>query len=68
MCASTVNFINLSVKLSGIGDPIQLALNKIVPIANLPGVGANLQDRIENVVVSTPLSVYGTLQTDLSPF
>ncbi|KAG8712955.1 hypothetical protein FRC09_019289 [Ceratobasidium sp. 395] len=37
--------------LSGIGDSNQLAKYNIPTVANLPGVGANLQDRIEMTVV-----------------
>ncbi|KAG8682825.1 hypothetical protein FRC08_014701 [Ceratobasidium sp. 394] len=37
--------------LSGIGDPNQLAKYNIPTVANLPGVGANLQDRIEMTIV-----------------
>ncbi|KAG8866140.1 hypothetical protein FRB98_005037, partial [Tulasnella sp. 332] len=33
--------------LSGIGDPVQLKANNINTVANLPGVGQNLMDRIE---------------------
>ncbi|KAG8714560.1 hypothetical protein FRC09_017494 [Ceratobasidium sp. 395] len=37
--------------LSGIGDSNQLAKYNIPTVANLPGVGANLQDRIEMTLV-----------------
>ncbi|KAG9125263.1 hypothetical protein FRC07_008332 [Ceratobasidium sp. 392] len=37
--------------LSGIGDSKQLAKHNISTVANLPGVGANLQDRIEMTLV-----------------
>ncbi|KAG8901971.1 hypothetical protein FRB99_004989, partial [Tulasnella sp. 403] len=37
--------------LSGIGDSNQLSAKGISPLVNLPGVGQNLQDRIEMTIV-----------------
>ncbi|KAG8868630.1 hypothetical protein FRB97_002139, partial [Tulasnella sp. 331] len=44
--------------LSGIGDPVQLKANNINTVANLPGVGQNLMDRIELSVVWTTNQSY----------
>ncbi|KAG9079749.1 hypothetical protein FRC06_007511 [Ceratobasidium sp. 370] len=41
----------MATRLSGIGDSNQLAKYNIPTVANLPGVGANLQDRVEMTIV-----------------
>ncbi len=50
LCGGTFNSPQL-LMLSGIGDPQHLAEHGIEPVAALPGVGRNLQDRYEVGVV-----------------
>jgi len=48
--------------LSGVGNADELKENGICPVANLPGVGQNLQDHLELYVVhkcKKPITLYG---------
>ena len=63
LCASSINSPKL-LMLSGIGPGGHLAEHGITPIADRPGVGANLQDHLELYVQQTcrqPITLYSKL-------
>ncbi|HEX4456438.1 MAG TPA: GMC family oxidoreductase, partial [Polyangia bacterium] len=58
LAAGTFNTPQL-LMLSGIGDKTALAQQGIASVVDLPGVGANLQDRYEMSVIGEMTSVFG---------
>lgn len=66
ICAGTVNSPQLLL-LSGIGPADELAAHGITPVADLPGVGKNLQDHVDCVMVyecTKPVTLYSDLRAD----
>ncbi|MDX1513884.1 MAG: choline dehydrogenase, partial [Gammaproteobacteria bacterium] len=60
LCGGAINSPQL-LMLSGVGDAVQLRALGIDVVANLPGVGANLQDHLEIYVqhaCTQPISLY----------
>ncbi len=53
--------------LSGVGDKAELSKQGIASVVDLPGVGANLQDRYEIGVIGEMSSVFGDQFTLLAP-
>ncbi|NGO54707.1 GMC family oxidoreductase [Allomesorhizobium camelthorni] len=66
LSAGTVNSPQL-LMLSGVGPADELASHGINPVHDLPGVGKNLQDHVDCVMVwecSKPVTLYGDLRAD----
>ncbi|BCH23924.1 choline dehydrogenase [Mesorhizobium sp. L-8-10] len=66
VCAGTVNSPQL-LMLSGIGPADELAGHGISTVADLPGVGKNLQDHVDCVMVyecTKPVTLYSDLRAD----
>ncbi|MGO4837092.1 GMC family oxidoreductase N-terminal domain-containing protein, partial [Rhizobiaceae sp. 2RAB30] len=66
LCAGTVNSPQL-LMLSGIGPADELAGHGISPVMDLPGVGKNLQDHVDCVMVyecTKPVTLYSDLRAD----
>lgn len=66
VCAGTVNSPQLLL-LSGIGPADELAAHGISPVVDLPGVGKNLQDHVDCVMVyecTKPVTLYRDLRAD----
>jgi choline dehydrogenase len=70
LCGGAFNSPQL-LQLSGVGPAAELARHRIPVIADLPGVGANLQDHLEVYVqhrASQPVSVQPALDAWKKPF
>jgi choline dehydrogenase len=70
LCGGAINTPQL-LQLSGIGDAKDLRANGIEPVADLPGVGGNLQDHLEVYIqyaCTQPVSVQPGLQMWRRPF
>jgi len=66
LSAGTVNSPQLLL-LSGIGPADELSPHGIEPVVDLPGVGKNLQDHVDCVMVyecTKPVTLYGDLRAD----
>ena len=69
-CSGAINSPQL-LQLSGIGNAKELEALGIAPVADLPGVGENLQDHLELYVqyaCKQPVSLYPSLKAWRAPF